>query len=173
MKRQIFITHNAEETRVLGEQLARAFRGGQVVLLKGNLGAGKTHFAQGVARGLGIIKNITSPTFTIMNIHDAPRRAYANAKKINNNAVQILSRTTQRRQYEKITRLAHIDLYRIKTIEEAYAIGVMDYISEPSTLTLIEWPGKIQHALPNKDRVWVRITTKANQREMRTLSISF
>ena len=149
MKKQIIITNSAEETRALGAQLTQTFKGGHVVLLEGDLGAGKTHFAQGAAHELGIKKHITSPTFTIMNLYAVP----AAQKKITG-----------------VARLAHIDLYRIKTLEEAYAIGVMDYIGEPSTLTLIEWPKKIQNALP-KDCACVTVTIKVTSKTLRTFAI--
>ncbi|MBI5230220.1 MAG: tRNA (adenosine(37)-N6)-threonylcarbamoyltransferase complex ATPase subunit type 1 TsaE [Candidatus Magasanikbacteria bacterium] len=150
MKNQKIITHSAEETRALGAQLAQTFKGGHVVLLEGDLGAGKTHFAQGVAHAFRIKKHITSPTFTIMNVYNIPVA----------------------KQSSGIKCLAHIDLYRIKTPEEAYVIGVMDYIGEPSTLTLIEWPKKIQNALP-KDCARVHVTIKTRQKEIRVLTISF
>ena len=61
-----FETRNARETQELGQALARLLRRGDVVLLVGELGAGKTCFAQGVARGLGVGEQVTSPTFTLM-----------------------------------------------------------------------------------------------------------
>lgn len=147
MKNQTFTTHSAEETRALGAKLARTFKGGYVVLLEGDLGAGKTHFVQGVSRGLGVKKNITSPTFTLMNVYNIPR-------------------TTK----HLVTQLAHIDLYRLKTLDEAYAIGVMDYIGNPSTLTLIEWPKKIKNALP-KGCARVCIDIKTSQKNSRTFVV--
>lgn len=170
MKKQKFITHSAEETRELGEQLAHTFKGGQVILLEGNLGAGKTHFVQGAARGLGVKKNITSPTFTIMNIYATPR-ARVNAKKTKTYSAQKLSHTTlSKPQPRTIARLAHLDLYRVKTLAEAYAIGVMDYIGEPSTLTLIEWPEKIKNALP-KECARVHITIKHKNTASRSIMV--
>lgn len=148
MKKQIFTTHSAEETRALGARLSRTFKGGYVVLLEGNLGAGKTHFAQGIARALGIKKHLTSPTFTIMNVFAIP--------------------TTKRPT--GIAHLAHIDLYRLKTVDEAYAIGVMDYIGNPSTLTLIEWPEKIKNSL-RKECVCVHINIKRTQKTSRNFTI--
>ena len=152
MKKQKFITHSVEETHALAAKLTKKFKGGQIVLLNGNLGAGKTHFAQGVAQALGIKKNITSPTFTLMNIYKIPLKL---AKKNSN-----------------IKNLAHIDLYRLKTAKEAFDIGIMDYLGEPSTLTLIEWPNKIKKML-TKNFASVDITIKANQKARRILSITF
>lgn len=151
-----FITHSPEETHKLAEKLTKKFKGGQIILLNGNLGAGKTHFAQGVAKALGIKKNITSPTFTLMNIYKIPiNRGKKKLKEISN-----------------IKQLVHIDLYRLKTAKEAFDIGIMDYIGEPSTLSLIEWPDKIKNELTKKyDCVTVAI--KAKQKSERSLFITF
>jgi tRNA threonylcarbamoyladenosine biosynthesis protein TsaE len=61
-----WISHGPEETRCAGEALGRACRGGEVILLEGPLGAGKTVLAQGIAAGLGIVETVTSPTFTLL-----------------------------------------------------------------------------------------------------------
>ncbi len=149
-----FITHSPEETHKLAAKLTKKFKAGHIILLNGNLGAGKTHFAQGVAKALGIKKNITSPTFTLMNIYKIP--IHERAKKTSN-----------------IKQLAHIDLYRLKTAKEAFDIGIMDYLGEPSTLTLIEWPNKIKNALP-KENAYINIIIKATAKSStRTFNISF
>ena len=71
-------TQSAAETEALGERLARQLQGGEVIAFTGDLGAGKTAFTRGLARGLGITDRVTSPTFTIVNeyemcIRDRPR----------------------------------------------------------------------------------------------------
>ena len=66
-------THSAEETRALGAKLASQLQRGDVVLLRGGLGAGKSEFARGVARGLGIQGPVPSPSFTILNMYDEGR----------------------------------------------------------------------------------------------------
>lgn len=144
------ISKSMEKTRKLGISLAKKLNGGDVVLLDGNLGTGKTHFVQGVAKELGIKKHITSPTFAIMNIYPVPP-AVKNKK-------------------QNIHHLAHIDLYRVKTLNEALAVGIMDYIGEPSTLTLIEWPEKIQNAIP-KDRARIIVTFKHQGNTTRSITI--
>lgn len=63
------ITKSVKETIALGRDFAKTLRGGEVVLLCGGMGAGKTHFAKGVAKGLGVSQTVTSPTFTIHNIY--------------------------------------------------------------------------------------------------------
>ncbi len=66
-------THSAAETRALGAQLARLLNGGDVLLLKGDMGAGKSELARGIARGLGITGPVPSPSFTILNAYDEGR----------------------------------------------------------------------------------------------------
>ncbi len=91
------ITHSAEETRALGERIGRTLAAGATVALVGELGAGKTAFVQGLARGLGISGTISSPTFTIVKEHDGP------------------------------TPLFHVDFYRLERAGELAAIGFDDY----------------------------------------------
>lgn len=66
----VYFTDNAEQTSALGEQFAKSLKKGSVVLLKGEMGAGKTVFVKGVARALGITERITSPTYAYMNDYD-------------------------------------------------------------------------------------------------------
>ena len=91
-------THCEEETEALGERLAKCLRAGAVVALYGDLGAGKTAFVRGMARGLGIRESVTSPTFTIVN------------------------------EYPGDPALFHFDMYRLKSAEELYGIGWEDYL---------------------------------------------
>ncbi len=92
------ISHSALETRAFGETLAASLRAGDVVLLSGDMGAGKSELARGIARGLGIAGAVPSPTFTIMNA------------------------------YEGALPLYHFDLYRIETADELYELGLDEYI---------------------------------------------
>ena len=91
-------THCEEETEALGERLAKCLRAGAVVALYGDLGAGKTAFVRGMARGLDIRESVTSPTFTIVN------------------------------EYPGDPALFHFDMYRLKNAEELYGIGWEDYL---------------------------------------------
>lgn len=91
---------SAEQTIEIGRKLGQLVEPGAVILLKGNLGAGKTHFAKGVALGLDIHDHVTSPTFTIIN------------------------------EYQGRMPLYHIDAYRLEDEGEAYDIGLEEYIYE-------------------------------------------
>jgi len=90
-------TSDEEDTRSLGERLGRALKRGDVVLLSGDLGTGKTCLTQGIGRGLGCSAPVNSPSFVLMN------------------------------EYEGREHLYHVDLYRIEDVEELDELGLWDY----------------------------------------------
>lgn len=98
--KKIFETLNQNQTEKLGEALGKLLKAGDFLAMTGDLGAGKTAFTRGIARGLGIHEDITSPTFTIIN------------------------------QYEAPVPLAHMDAYRLKTPEELENAGFYDYMED-------------------------------------------
>lgn len=137
------ITKTTEETTEFGKNLAAQLKGGDILLLQGELGAGKTTLVKGLADGLNIKHEITSPTFTLMNTYPV--------------------------NSDKIKTLVHIDTYRLKDEEELIEIGVEDYLAKPDTLCIIEWPEKIAGLL--KDKKTIAITTEHaenNQRKIKT-----
>src|SRR3990167_8731517 len=111
-------TRSSEETKQLGRSLAAKLESGTIVCLHGDLGAGKTTFVKGLAEGLGVKEEITSPTFTLMNVHPIPH-------------------------HTAIKTLVHIDTYRLKDEHALVTIGVEDYLGQPGIVTIIEWPEKI------------------------------
>ena len=113
-----YVTKSKDETRRLGLRLAQGLRAGDVVLLTGPLGAGKSEFARGIALGLKIKAALTSPTFTLLNIYQADSFP-----------------------------LHHFDWYRINDAEELYAAGLDEYVGGES-LTLIEWHERAPELLP-------------------------
>ncbi|KUO78687.1 MAG: tRNA threonylcarbamoyladenosine biosynthesis protein TsaE [Desulfosporosinus sp. BRH_c37] len=125
-----------EKTRELGRNLGECLRGGDVVALIGDLGAGKTAFAQGVGEAFSVKGPMTSPTFTL--IHEYSGR-------IKGTEVS----------------LVHMDLYRLKHPEEAEVIGVEDSFREDA-VCLIEWPEIIEDSLP-EDRLIVEILGSGEQ----------
>lgn len=110
---------NERETIAIGKKIALLLQGGDIVLLFGELGAGKTTLCKGIAQSLGITRTITSPTFTLIQLY------------------------TLKKSVRKISELAHVDTYRMKSADELRAIGLQDYLGAPHTLSLIEWPEKI------------------------------
>jgi tRNA threonylcarbamoyladenosine biosynthesis protein TsaE len=111
-------TKNLEETLEFGERLARELQRGDVIALSGELGAGKTALVKGLARGLGIALDVTSPTFTLIHEYKGGRLP-----------------------------LYHIDLYRLEGGSQALAIGIEDYLSGAG-VTVIEWAERIAPLLP-------------------------
>ena len=104
---------NAAETEAAGEDFATLLRPGDVVLLSGSLGAGKTTFVKGVARALGVAERVTSPTFTIVRPHPCH----------NDRGIDVLH---------------HADVYRISSIDEVFDLGLGELVEE-SGVAIIEW----------------------------------
>lgn len=113
MKCKQFKTKKAEETKQLGRDLAHELQGGEVILLIGEIGAGKTTFVQGIAAGLGIRRAIKSPTFTIVNVHKA--------------------------HHKKIKTLVHLDGYRLSG-SSLSDLGIDLHCGRADTVIAIEWP---------------------------------
>ena len=132
------ISRGEAETEAVGAKLAREIGRGCVVLLDGDLGAGKTVFARGFARALGITEPVSSPTYTIVQEYLLPDGG----------------------------RLYHLDLYRISGASEALAFGVDEFLDDPSAVALVEWPERIASLLP-PDAVTVHIAhLSPEQREI-------
>jgi tRNA threonylcarbamoyladenosine biosynthesis protein TsaE len=109
-----FISHSPAETESLGERWGRAAQHGWVIGLSGDLGAGKTQFVKGLARGLGITARVHSPTFTLVNAYAAGR-----------------------------LRLFHLDLYRLETRAQMASAGLEEFL-QPDGVTVIEWAEKLE-----------------------------
>ena len=114
----VFEINSVEQTTQLGINLGRLLNAGDIVCLTGDLGTGKTHITKGIAKGLNIDDNITSPTFTIVNEYDSGR-----------------------------LKLNHFDVYRVSDPDEVYAIGFDDYIFSDA-VSVIEWANYIEEILP-------------------------
>ena len=114
---QTIITHSPEETRALGERLARLLQPGAVVAFTGDLGAGKTAFISGMAQGLDIPERVTSPTFTIVNEYEGGRLP-----------------------------LFHFDMYRLGSADELFHIGWEDYLARGGVCA-VEWSENVAEAI--------------------------
>lgn len=116
-----FLTLSLTDTDILAKKIADSLKGGETILLNGDLGAGKTTFTKSLAKGLGIDEVVTSPTFTILNNYESGRLP-----------------------------LNHLDMYRIESPDELYETGVEDVLLDTG-VTVIEWnkfddlKGKIIH----------------------------
>lgn len=105
----IVITHTLQETEELARKIASEIKGGEVLLLNGTLGAGKTTFTKGFAKALGVKKTVVSPTFTIIKEYEGTALT-----------------------------LYHIDMYRIEDEDEIYELGIEELYRSDS-VTVIEW----------------------------------
>lgn len=125
--RMLVTTRGAARTRAFGRRLARLLRAGDVVLLQGPLGAGKTTLVQGVGSGLGVPGPVASPTFVLLARHDVPEEDV---------------------RPERPRSLYHADLYRLTDLEEVRELQLAEQ-SEDGAL-LIEWPERGLEALPEE-----------------------
>ena len=92
-----FLSHSAEETFAFAKRVADKLKGGEIILLNGDLGAGKTTFTKGLARALGVKETVTSPTFTYV------------------------------KEYDGTLTLYHFDMYRVSDADEVYELGLEEY----------------------------------------------
>lgn len=122
-EKRTFITHSAEETTALGRQLAEELMPGSIVLLRGDLGAGKTTLIKGIAEGFqaAAAEDVTSPTFTLIHEYRGPQAT-----------------------------LYHIDLYRVDTQRELDTLA-LDDLMDPKSILLIEWGEKFERFRREKD----------------------
>lgn len=112
-------TNSPAETEALGRALAAKLRPGQVLAFRGTLGAGKTAFTRGIARGLGITDPVTSPTYTIVNEYTGGTLP-----------------------------LFHFDMYRLHSADDLFDIGWDDYL-ERGGVCVVEWSENVEGALEN------------------------
>ena len=144
-----FRTASEEETVALGERLARELPRRAVVLLVGNLGAGKTTLAKGIVRGLDAAEpdEVASPTFTL--IHEYPLAG----------------------SEMSVPKVYHIDLYRLDKANEAARLG-LDELFEKDAVVLIEWAEKFPELMP-AERIEIRIAAgDGDQREITVTTIT-
>jgi tRNA threonylcarbamoyladenosine biosynthesis protein TsaE len=123
-----FQSRDAAETEALGGRLASELASGEVVLVEGELGAGKTTFVRGACRALGVTVPVTSPTFTIGHLYRADGRAS----------------------------VAHVDLYRLTSLRGEDPDLLADYVG-PETIAFVEWPAAGEQELAQLGQVAARV----------------
>lgn len=119
-----FSSHSPDETIAAGNELCRLLKPGQMIVLRGDLGAGKTTLVKGIAEGFkaALKEDVTSPTFTLVHEYRGPQ-----------------------------VTLFHIDLYRIDTDRELMTLGIDDVRSEPGSIVLVEWGEKFSRIKEESD----------------------
>ena len=107
------------ETELLGINFATKISRGDIIAVNGDLGSGKTTLIKGILKGLGYTKNVSSPTYTLIN------------------------------EYNALIKVVHIDCYREQDVNRWLDIGVMDYLNNNNNIVIIEWPKFLVNILPN------------------------
>ncbi|MDE6401874.1 MAG: tRNA (adenosine(37)-N6)-threonylcarbamoyltransferase complex ATPase subunit type 1 TsaE [Clostridiales bacterium] len=137
-KTQILKIVSPEQMSQLGEKLADSLAGGDVLLLTGDLGAGKTVLCKGIAKGFGVRAHVTSPTFTIMN-------EYCDGR----------------------IKFCHFDAYRLESAEEAVGAGLTDFIGNPDCVCAVEWWRNIEELFDGLNTTEIAINKiNDNEREV-------
>lgn len=122
----VYLTHSPEETEALGRRFASSLEAGDVIAYRGDLGAGKTAFTRGIAKGLGIHEMVTSPTFTIVNEYLDGRIP-----------------------------LFHFDMYRLGSADELFDIGWEDYLARGGVCA-VEWSENVSELLEEAINITIR-----------------
>ena len=136
-----FRSSGAVETEALGARLAESLALGDVVLVEGELGAGKTTFVRGAARRLGVSAPVTSPTFTI----------------------------GQRYRGRDLV-VSHIDLYRVRSLASEEPELLADYVG-PDTVSFVEWPGEEEATFAGLARVAAHVSLEHGGEDLRLVTI--
>lgn len=123
----VVISDSEEFTEQLAEKIAEKLNGGEVIAFRGGLGAGKTCFTRGLARGLGYVGTVTSPTFALVNEYRGGR-----------------------------LNIFHFDMYRVEGWESLYSTGYFDYLDEGGVV-VAEWSENIDAALEKKNTIYINI----------------
>ena len=134
---KLISTISARQTMSWGVKLAKQLKGGEILSLVGDLGAGKTTFLKGLARGLKVSQHITSPTFVLMKVYPTDKG--------------------------QIKELVHVDCYRLPA-KEFNNIGLGDYLGRPDTVVAIEWADKLKLKSRQVINVFFRHGKKDNER---------
>ena len=138
-----FIGNTPEQTFDLGEKFSRELRGGDVILLAGELGAGKTLFAKGILHGLGYdADEVTSPSFTLVNLYKT-------------NGLDVY----------------HIDLWRLDAMSNASdAVGLDEILEDPKAVAIIEWSDRLA-SMPAAKRI-IEISVSGDGDDPREIDVS-
>jgi tRNA threonylcarbamoyladenosine biosynthesis protein TsaE len=129
-----FISNSPEETEKIGEKLAKALPAGTILAYRGDLGAGKTAFTRGLARGLGANEPVTSPTYTIVNEYLSGRLP-----------------------------LFHFDMYRLRSADDLFDIGWEDYLDR-NGICAVEWSENVAEAMEDAVFITIQKTGESSRR---------
>jgi len=136
-----YISNSIEETKKIAADFTTSLKGGEVVALEGEIGAGKTTFTQGLAAALGAEGLARSPTFTVMNVYPATDK--------------------------QIKKIVHVDAYRLRTPDDLFNLGLEEWIGQSDSIVLIEWPRMVGGVEIKNERI-VKISSgeSVNERKI-------
>lgn len=148
------IIKTEKDTQALAQKLAKSLKGGEIIALEGDLGAGKTTLTQYLAKALGVKANVTSPTFVLMKVYEGrrpksePRSGFLLRGKVRN--------------------LVHVDCYRLDQVQELFYLGIEEYLNKQDTVVVIEWADKINKYLKKfKKVIYIKIEINKNDRRIK------
>lgn len=137
------IVRSPKEMSAFAARFAKTLKGGEVLALTGELGAGKTAFVKGLAKAFGIKQVVQSPTFLLMKCY--PVRIVHSSLSM-------------------VHALCHVDAYRVKKESELVTIGLEEYLHDPGTVTVIEWADLVKGLMPKRAR-WIKFAHGRSQTE--------
>lgn len=117
---RVYRTYSVQETEQLASEFAKELKRGDVVAFTGGMGAGKTAFVRGLAKGLGVSGEVSSPTYAIVN------------------------------EYRGDPTLYHFDMYRVSSVEDLFTTGYFDYLDQGDSILAVEWSENITESLPEE-----------------------
>lgn len=112
-----YIAKTEADTQQIAVDFAQRLKGGEVIALSGNLGAGKTVFVKALAQQLGVVETVTSPTFVLMKVYNV--------------------------KYKNIEKFVHVDCYRLQGQEDLSEIGLADYLGQTNMILAVEWADRV------------------------------
>ncbi len=130
-QRKEFESHGEKETRQYAAGFVKKLNGGEILILEGELGSGKSTFVRGLGKALGIKKTMRSPTFTLMNVYKISGKS-------------------------KIKNFIHVDAYRLCSVQDLRNIGLFEYIGNKDTVIAIEWGEKLKSLFKKLDLILIK-----------------
>lgn len=155
------LSKSSEETHNIGYKIGELLFPGAVIALEGDLGGGKTTFTKGLAKGLGVKDEVTSPSFSLEKMYQLPSTSY----QLSGEKKKLIADSRQR-----AARLYHFDFYRIENPKDMMSYELMEALDDLDGVVVVEWAEKIEKELP-KEKLIVRFHyISENEREIELIS---
>lgn len=139
------ILKTEKDTQKLARSIAKSLKGGEIIALSGELGAGKTTFTQYLAEALGVKEHVNSPTFVIMRIYKTSKRPLHD--------------------------FVHVDAYRLDNDSDLETIGLDQYIGQPHAVVVVEWAERLPHLIKDHDKmIRLDFIIKGSQRVIKIIN---